>query len=52
MTPIEKLPEYTTTSVENSLLIMRAINRILWWEEMERIMPLVAKELIKMGVNK
>jgi hypothetical protein len=39
------------TSVENNTAIMRAINEILFMEKMEKLMPLVTKELIKAGVD-
>lgn len=42
--------EYTT-SVEGSLLIMKAINEMTFLERMQPIMEGVAKELIRAGVD-
>lgn len=39
------------TSVEADIAIMKAINEILFMREMERLMPLVAQELVKAGVD-
>lgn len=35
----------------NAQLVMIEINKILWWEQMEKLMPMVAAELIKAGVK-
>lgn len=34
-----------------SILVMKEINKILWWEEMRKLMPLVAKALKRKGVK-
>lgn len=47
--PIEDY-EYTT-SVECNIAIMREISRIHFRERLERVMPLVAKNLVAAGVD-
>jgi len=42
--------EYRTRTDAN-LMIAKAISEILFWERMEILMPLVAKELAKAGVR-
>lgn len=40
-----------TTSAEANMAIVREINEIIFMEKMKRLMPLVAKELIRAGVD-
>ena len=47
----EELYSDAHTNFINSVLLMHEINKILWWEEMKILMPLVAKELVKKGVK-
>jgi len=30
---------------------MKAMNEIMWWENMKVLMPLVAEELVRLGVK-
>lgn len=39
------------TNAQNNILVMMEINKILWWEEMKKLMPMVAQELVKAGVK-
>lgn len=43
--------EYTTANPEAQMALACAINEILFMERMKRLMPLVAKELVKAGVD-
>ncbi len=44
-------PESSATSLENNIAIMREIRKILFWEKMRKIMPLITRELVKAGVD-
>lgn len=39
------------TNFLNCQLLMIEINKILWWKKMEKLMPMIAAELIKAGVK-
>lgn len=43
--------EYTTANPEAQMALALAINEIFFMERMKRLMPLVAQELVKAGVD-
>ena len=49
----EKIPDEFSdaeTNFRNSILVIRTMDEIQWWENMKVLMPMVAKELVKAGV--
>lgn len=43
--------EYTTANPEAQMMLACALNEILFHERMQKLMPLVAQELVNAGVD-
>lgn len=43
--------EYTTADMDQQMMLAAALNEILFMERMQKLMPLVAQELVNAGVD-
>lgn len=53
MKPQKDLPEELgiSTNLDHSLAIMREINRIIFWEKLRTVMPMIHQCLVDAGVD-